>query len=121
MKSDEKIYCLRGGEGESEGSVPWSLTTGNIGYYNDNTKYLSKLNIRADIPQNSSFKVEISYDTEDRWTRIYAHTSKMRKALSLPIKPRRCDHFRIRLSGEGKFTLFNITKTFEEGSDVCRR
>lgn len=121
MKSDEKIYCLRGGEGASEGSVPWSLTTGNIGYYNDNTKYLSKLNIRADIPQNSSFKVEISYDTEDRWTRIYAHTSKMRKALSLPIKPRRCDHFRIRLSGEGKFTLFNITKTFEEGSDVCRR
>ena len=121
MKSDEKIYCLRGGEGESEGSVPWSLTTGNIGYYNDNTKYLSKLNIRTDIPQNSSFRVEISYDTEDHWTRLYAHTSKMRKALSLPIKPRRCDHFRIRLSGEGKFTLFNITKTFEEGSDVCRR
>ena len=36
----------------------------------------------------------------------------------LPVKPRRCDHLRFRISGTGAFKLFSIGRVLEAGSDV---
>jgi hypothetical protein len=40
------------------------------------------------------------------------------KTFSVPIKPKRCDHLRLRIDGEGNAKIFSITKTIEQGSDA---
>ena len=45
-------------------------------------------------------------------------TSTSLKSFSVPIRPRRCDHFRIRIVGKGPGKIYSITKTLEIGSDM---
>jgi len=40
------------------------------------------------------------------------------RSFTIPVKPRRCDHLRLRLEGEGSGMIFSITKTYTHGSDV---
>ena len=35
----------------------------------------------------------------------------------LPVRPRRCDHFEVRLQGEGDVCLYSFARVFEKGSD----
>ena len=38
-------------------------------------------------------------------------------SISVPIRPRRCDHLRLRVVGEGEAKIYSIAKVVEEGSD----
>lgn len=38
--------------------------------------------------------------------------------VTVPIRPRRCDHMRIRLEGKGMFRLFSVAKIISFGSDM---
>jgi hypothetical protein len=40
------------------------------------------------------------------------------RSFSIPVRPRRCDHLRLRFEGEGKAMVFSLTKTYTHGSDV---
>ena len=40
-----------------------------------------------------------------------------KKTLSLPIRTRRCDHFRLRYMGTGDARVYSVAKTFEVGSE----
>ena len=35
----------------------------------------------------------------------------------LPVKPRRCDHLKIRFTGTGDAKIFSVTRILEVGSD----
>ena len=39
------------------------------------------------------------------------------KSFAVPIKPKRCDHMRLKIVGEGEAKIFSICKTVEWGSD----
>ena len=41
-------------------------------------------------------------------------------SVALPIRPRRCDHLRLRLTGTGEMRLFSIARVLEKGSDYTR-
>jgi hypothetical protein len=36
----------------------------------------------------------------------------------VPLRPKRCDHMRIRIIGDGEAKIHSICKTIEQGSDV---
>ena len=40
------------------------------------------------------------------------------RSFTMPVRPRRCDHLRLRFEGEGKGMVFSLTKTYTHGSDV---
>ena len=40
------------------------------------------------------------------------------RSFAVPIRPRRCDHLRLRIEGEGDAKIFSIAKTIEIGSDI---
>lgn len=97
----------------------WSATSGIWQITSPDKKYVSKLTLRMTLPATSTFKAEIEYDSSGEWKTIVEdlHGNGL-ASFNLPILPRRCDHLRLRISGEGDCKIYSITKTIEEGSDV---
>ncbi len=63
-------------------------------------------------------RVMVEYDSDGQWHLAGVLTRKNPGWAHLPLKPRRCDHFRLRIEGQGSFTLHSIIKTVEKGSDL---
>lgn len=105
-------------QGTDEGKFEWTAETGSIGYASTDKKYVSRFAIRMKLEVGSHVALFIEYDSSDKWEYVFDMSGKGTKTFAIPVRPKRCDHFRIRLVGYGDAKLFAITKTTEEGSDV---
>ena len=98
--------------------VPWMVETGLLGMSMPDMKYVSKLMIRMSLEMAAKVKVSIQYDSMGIWEQVCQMTVTSLRSFYVPVRPRRCDHFRIRIEGEGIGRIYSITKTIEQGSDV---
>lgn len=122
--NEGKLYYISGDDGlmcvnpeESNETVAWSATTTRMDEVFHNRKCYSKLLLRAELLEDSAWlQVDISCDGEP-FKRVYTSRDKRSKTLVIPIMPKRCDSFRIRLSGEGKFILRSLVREFGIGSE----
>ena len=115
---DNRIIAMLGsGEGYEE-PVPWMFETGILGASLPDKKYLVKLNIRLVLEVGSSLNILAQYDSVGPWVNLGFITGTDLRSFTIPVKPRRCDHLRLRVEGEGKGMVFSITKTYSHGSDV---
>ena len=102
----------------AETDMPWSFTTPRIGYGMPNRKYVSRVLIRLEIGGAALPTVELSRDG-GAWEALpcaaRVGTDGARTgSITIPIRPRRCESFRIRVSGVGAYKLTGITKYMEE-------
>lgn len=110
--------CEVSGDTEAEADMPWSFTTPRIGYGLPNRKYVSRALIRLEIGDAALPTVELSRDG-GAWealpcaARVGADGART-GSITIPIRPRRCESFRIRVSGVGAYKLTGITKYMEE-------
>ena len=98
--------------------VPWMVETGLWGMSMPDMKYISKLLIRMSLEVGASVDVSIQYDSVGDWEQVFRMTVTSLRSFSIPVRPRRCDHFRIRIEGVGQGKIYSITKTIEQGSDI---
>lgn len=135
---DDELYCIAEGrlyalcgtleaDGETvtrEASLPWRAETG-LRYYEQSgsggaqpVRYVSRYDLRLALTEQTTVRVFIEYDSDGVWR--HSGTVRLRRTGSavIPIRPRRCDHFRLRLEGEGDMKLLSIARVFERGSDV---
>ena len=89
-----------------------------MGYSYPDRKYISRLNIRMILSAGASVSLFIDYDSENRWQNKGTVYGKDLNSFNFPVIPRRCDHFRIKLSGRGRAKILSVSKTLEQGSDV---
>lgn len=116
--ADGKIKTVLG-SGEPEGGhVRWMAQTGSLGLDSPDNKYISKLTMRLSMESESCMSVYIDYDSEGIWHEVCSFMCSSLQSYTVPILLRRCDHFCLRLEGEGDVRLFSITKTVEGGSDT---
>lgn len=113
-----KIKTVFGSGTADETRVKWSCETGLLGLSSPDRKYISRLNIRISLDIASSAFFYIQYDSSGSWQHIASLRGSKTRSLSVAIRPRRCDHFRIRIEGEGDMKIYSITKTMSEGSDI---
>jgi hypothetical protein len=113
-----RIITLLGTGTKDEVSVPWSVETGIIGLDLPDMKYISKILIRMSLNAGTTVDVSILYDSVEDWEHLFHMTATSLRSFALPILPRRCDHFRLRIEGVGHGEIYSITKTIEQGSDV---
>ena len=107
------------GSGTPDGTrVAWFCETGLLGLSSPDHKYISRLNIRISLELSSSAYFYIQYDSVGTWEHIASVRGSRTRSLSVSIRPRRCDHFRLRIEGDGGMKLYSITKTLSEGSDI---
>jgi hypothetical protein len=117
-QASQKLITIKGTVGVKEASkVRWMAETSNIGYTTLDAKYLDKIRLRIELPQGSTIRASVEYDSSGYFEFIGDVTGKSSQAFSLPLTPRRCDHFKLRLEGEGECKIFSLEKILEEGGE----
>ena len=101
-----------------EEKVKWMAETGIIGIDSPDKKYISRLDVRLSIEFGGEVRFWAQYDSADEWEYICTIKGAGLKTFAAPIRPKRCDHLRLRIEGEGDVKIFSICKTREEGSDA---
>lgn len=113
-----ELMCVAGSDGDPEGRFPWSATTGLIGYTTVEQKYVSRFNIRMMLPVGSEADMFIQYDSDGNWEHCGHMEGVGTGSFMVPVRPRRCDHFAVRIEGRGDVRIYSIAKILEKGSDV---
>ena len=101
-----------------EGDVEWFAETGKLGMSLPDKKYLSRLDIRIALELDAKVRISIQYDSLPTWQPITVLTGTKLDSFTVPIRPKRCDHFRLRFEGKGNIKVYSVCKTIEQGSNV---
>ena len=116
--SDGKIITMLGtGDQETE-PVEWMVQTGEIGISSPDMKYISGITVRMSMDIGAEVRFSAQYDFSDEWDDLGVLTGTSLRSFSIPIRPRRCDHMKLRIEGIGNAKIYSITKTIEQGSDL---
>ena len=115
--SDGKIITLLGSGTSDADPVEWMVETGEIGISSPDMKYISRLTVRMAMDIGSEFSIYAQYDFSEEWEHLTTLQSTNLRSFSLPIRPKRCDHMKLRFEGVGMAKIYSITKTIEQGSD----
>ena len=114
-----RLFTVNGSAGELEGDeVPFFAETGVIGYSTPDSKYVSRLALRVAVPHNATLRIYIEYDSANVWEFKGSIEGNGMRTFPVPVVPRLCDHFRIRLEGKGDCRIFGFSKVLEEGGAV---
>ena len=116
---DKKIKTVRGtGDSLEPSSVRWMATTGYLCTDSPDKKYISRLTVRLALEVGTRVHFSIEYDSLGTFEHLYTMTGTSLRSFSVPIKPKRCDHMRLKIEGDGEAKIFSICKTIEQGSDM---
>lgn len=95
--------------------VIWHAETGDLGLGDLNGKYVILLSILMRLAAGSRIRIMIRYD-DGPWEYVGDRGGRSLAKFTLPIRVRRCDHFRIRFEGVGDAQLYAIERTIQGGS-----
>ena len=116
--SGGKIITMLGSGTEDTEDVEWMVQTGEIGISSADAKYISRLTLRMSMDVGAEVSIYAKYDFSDAWESQCVLTSTNLRSFSIPIRPKRCDHMKLRIDGRGKAKIYSITKTIEQGSEL---
>ena len=117
--ADNQIKTVGGtGDSKEASNIEWMAETGVIGISSPDKKYVSRIDIRLSMTVGARVFIHIQYDSLGDWEQVYAMTGITLRSFAIPIRPKRCDHLRMRISGIGESKIYSICKTIEQGSDV---
>lgn len=117
QRADGVLLTAYGSGGNREAGVTWSAETGIMTCGLVGKKYISRLNIRMQLPRGSKCDFWIEYDSSGVWVHAGHMGGWGLQTFMLPIRPQRCDHLRFKISGTGAFKLFSLSRILESGSD----
>ena len=117
-----KLYCAAGdgrvlvlNPDSSEETVEWSAVTCRMDETYLNRKCYSRILLRLEIGEGSWVQAEISHDGGP-WQLVYTDHDSRARVREIPIMPRRCDSFRVRMSGEGETVIRSMVREYRVSS-----
>lgn len=116
--SDNNIKTVLGTGTEESENIEWSAETGILGMSVIDKKYISRMLVRMSLDIGSRVIFYAQYDSTGEWHHLCTLTGTTVRSFAIPLKPHRCDHFRLRIVGTGQARIFSIIKTIEQGSDI---
>ena len=114
---DGRILTMLGSGEAYEEKVSWMFETGILGVTLPEKKYLVKINLRLVLEPGSTMHISAQYDSVGQWHDLGFITGTDLRSFVIPVKPRRCDHLRLRVEAEGGGMVFSIIKTYAVGSE----
>jgi hypothetical protein len=122
-----ELYCIDGkrrniitmlGSGERETEqVDWMAETGNLSVTGVGVKYLSRLNLRLWLEKDAKVEIYARYEEGTPWLHLCTIFGCDLRSFTVPIRPRRADHFALRLVGQGDAKLYSMRRIVAEGSE----
>lgn len=114
-RADGKIRTV-GGTGELESMpISWMAESGIIGTDSPDRKYLSRMEVRMALEVGAMVDIYVQYDSCGEWEHLFTMMGSSLGSFSVPFRPRRCDHLRLRMEGSGAVKIYSICKTIEGG------
>lgn len=83
-------------------------------------KGLSRFQLRLELEEGAELQVSLQFDSDGVWRRAAVLTAGKKRSLVVPIVPRRCDHWRLKLEGRGGWKLYALSRELYSGSDLFR-
>ena len=112
------IITLFGSGDALEDRVEWMAETGELGISSPDMKYISRITFRMSLEDNAVLDIYAQYDLSDEWIHLCNIRGTSLRSLSVPVRPRRCDHIKLRFVGVGAAKIYSWTKTIEQGSEL---
>lgn len=112
---------------QDEGPVEWSVEFADFyefTTYSSSTtaapekKGVGKFQLRLELGTGASASVSIRYDSVGDWQHVSTMTATQKRSFYLPVVPRRCDHYRLKITGTGEFRLYSLTREYYIGSEL---
>ncbi len=101
---------------EAEETVSSMAEFGDFTEGDPNKKGLGKLQLRLELEEGASVTVWLRPDGGE-WMEVATLSSPVKRSYYLPIVPRRCDHFRLKLTGTGLWKLYSLVRESYSGSE----
>ena len=117
LDADGRLLSLDGIEGDLENAVPWEAEFAD---YTNNLpvkKGVLRILLRCELDEGSSLSVGIQYDAQTRFETIRTVTAQAKQSYVLPLIVRRCDHWRLKLSGIGGCKVYSLALVRYSGSE----
>ena len=113
---DNKIYEMMPTEPvEEKDRIEWMAELGPFDEFVEDKKIYSRLKMRLKLADLSELTVMISIDNGE-WERIEHLNAEYDRAVELPIVPRRCNKFAVRLEGKGRCTIESLVREYRQGT-----
>lgn len=112
---------------EREGAVAWSAEWADFYEYSGSSsssaaipqeKGIGKLLLRLELDEEAQVDILIQFDSDGEWRQVYNLDAHTKRSWYLPVVPRRCDHFRLRLEGRGGCRVYSLTREVYTGSEI---
>lgn len=104
-------------EKTAEKKVEWYVESGTIGYSSPDNKYVGRINLRITLEFGTNVDFYLQYDSCGEWEHKFNMSGTGTRTYSIPIIPKRCDHFKYKIVGKGDCKIHSLTKNIEEGSE----
>lgn len=105
----------------SEGAVESMAEFADFVEGSPDKKGAGKLQVRVELDAGAELEVEIQFDSDGVWRPVDKLAATEKRSFLLPIIPRRCDHYRVRLSGSGGWRVYSMSREHYAGSDLKSR
>ena len=116
--ADNQIKTVRGTGVTEDEPMHWEAITGIIGTDSPDKKYISRMDVRMSLQVGTRVIFSAEYDSSGVWEHLFTMAGTNLRSFAVPIRPKRCDHMRLRIEGQGEAKIYSICKTIEQGSDV---
>lgn len=118
LNDRNELYALAGTTGRPEEKMRWYAESGMLYYQYPDRKYVSRFDVRLECEPGTRLRIAIDYNSENRWLEQWEIIMHGTDSRTVPIRPRRCDHLRIRIEGRGPCKIYSIARVLEIGSDA---
>lgn len=114
-----RLFTANAMEGVREADFEWYAESAVKGYEYEQQKTTARYNVRAKVDAGAWCAMEIEYDSDGIWHPCGVIRSEVPvlKTFLLPVRPRRCDHWRVRLRGRGDVKIYSIYRKLADGGD----
>lgn len=106
---------------QDEGTVESYVRFGDTYLATEERKAVDQLLLRVELEQGATLQVQIMYDSSGKYETVKTISAEdaamIKRQINIPIQPRRCDHYHIRLNGTGGWTLYSMTQNVRIGSE----
>lgn len=111
----EKGIFRREGEADGTAPIPWEAAFTTFHETVHNKKGYSRLLLRLELEEGAWAEVDVAQDNGP-FKPVWTARQPCPSTQVVPIRPGRCDSFRVRLRGEGKFVLRSMVREYALGS-----
>lgn len=128
-EDNNTLVSVTGSVGDQEADFDWAAVfdLGGVNYVKSsstdnpnrirNSKYISMFKIRMYLDPDAVMRLWIKYDDEPLYKLKGEKRGNALKTFVIPVIPKRCDHFRIKITGHGEARIYDISRVLEVGGD----